>query len=119
MVNRDRLRKLCGVGIFNNIPVENITVLRITHQRLHDNPATLKPIIAANGGFTKVDLVIGNIVFSGEAVCSLSDNFCKKTGRHLALVRAFRKYWKSRKGIEHAKHLETQAGIKAIEELRT
>ena len=98
MVSKDRLKQLCGIGIYKNIPVENIKELRVTHNRLRNDCRARIEGIESNGGFTKVDVVIGIRIFSGEAVCSLDDNFCKKTGRDLALIRAFRKYWESLKG---------------------
>lgn len=33
----------------------------------------------------------GKIIATGEAVCSMSDNFCYRTGRDLAFLRAYEK----------------------------
>lgn len=89
--------------MYKRIPVDEVEKLRIRHTRLVEpNNKRLNGDTpfkwTARGGITKVDLIIGNMIFSGEAVCSLSDNFCRRTGRKLAFMRAVRKYWTSLKG---------------------
>ncbi len=36
MIDKNRLKNLCGIGIYNNIPVEDIEDLKITHCRMID-----------------------------------------------------------------------------------
>lgn len=98
MINREKLRIICGNGIYNNIPVDNIESLDIRYYRVKVwDDKMFKEILASKGGATKVTLTINNTEFSGKAICSHSDNYCRKTGRKLALVRAFRNYWSSLK----------------------
>ncbi len=96
MMNKEKLKTICGNGIYNHIPADNIELLDVKHYRLKEWQNG-KEAIASKGGATSVFLLINGEKFSGKAVCSHLDNYCRKTGRKLALVRAFRKYWSSLK----------------------
>lgn len=53
------------------------------------------------GGETTVLFLYGNEVLArGVATCSLSDNFCKKTGRTLAMKRALKEFDEKYSGYE-------------------
>ncbi len=51
-------------------------------------------VIANFGGYTQISVVSpsGNM-FKGESECSIYDNFCKKTGRDIALSRVIKKIY--------------------------
>lgn len=89
MVNVQRIADLCHIEVFRRIPLNLVEELQIRHIRFCDDAYTFNP----RGGHTEVDVTIDNIIFEGRAVCSKSDNYCKKTGRELAFKRAIREYW--------------------------
>ncbi len=83
--------------MYKRIPVDEVEYLEIEHNRIIDR--TDKGFkFNSRGGSTEVVLTIKGKKYIGMAVCSPSDNFCKKTGRRLAFRRAVRKYWDSLKG---------------------
>lgn len=92
MIDKEKLREICGNGIYNNIPIDNIELIDISHHRGIEIRMG-EELIASKGGATLVFLIIGGETFTGRAFCNHSDNYCRKTGRKLALVRAFRNYW--------------------------
>lgn len=60
------------------------------------NDAPVEPFFTASarlapkGGKTEVRIEKDNSGASGEAVCSLDDNYCRATGRNIALGRALK-----------------------------
>jgi hypothetical protein len=94
------LSNMCHPEVFKRLPIHEITHFDIFHDRIF--PKTYKAsggvaAFAAKGGKTRVILIIANKEYIGISVCSKSDNYCKRTGRELALKRAIRKYWDSLK----------------------
>jgi hypothetical protein len=63
----------------------------IIHSRIRDINALGKPEIAARGGNTIAVLKKSGHIYRGEAICSKDDNYCKSTGRKVALARALAK----------------------------
>lgn len=96
MINPKRVKALCHPEVFKRIPVNNITELQIQYDRIIES--SLMQIMSPRGGRTTVKAIIQNDSFEGTANCSMSDNFCKKTGRELAFKRMIREYWNSNSG---------------------
>lgn len=92
MVSQKRLLEIVGNGIYNEIPVDQIELLDITHDRKWDGKYRGSNILP-KGGHTVANLKIGGDEFFGISKCSNKDNFCKKEGRKFAVKRAFIQYW--------------------------
>lgn len=92
MINPERIKALCHPEIFKRIP-DNVTKLQVQHDRIIES--SLLRIMSPRGGRTTVEAIIEDKKFIGVADCSMSDNFCKKTGRELAFKRMIREYWNS------------------------
>jgi hypothetical protein len=86
------LRKSCHPEVFKRIPVNLIEDFKINHFGNVVMPKD-KPFKR----ITDVTMIINGFPVRGTAYCSRKDNFCKKTGRELALKRAIRSYWKIEK----------------------
>lgn len=81
-LKQEDIRRICGDNVVNNLP-EDIN-MEIVYPRYPYRRTT---------GMLK----IGNTTFYGYAQCSKSDNFSRKIGRKMALVRACRNYWQTKK----------------------
>lgn len=79
------MRDLLGQRVHSNMP--GITSLKIVYPRVN----------SPKGRTTEVIMEIMGKRYFGTSVCGKSDNFCKKTGRKLAILRACRQYWDSLK----------------------
>ena len=91
MINPERIRTLCHPEVFKRLPVGEIQEFRLVHVRSFLSNGSVR----SRGGTTILKISIKNIEYQGAAVCSFSDNYCKKTGRELAFKRAIRQYWDS------------------------
>jgi hypothetical protein len=86
------IKNSCHPEVFKKIPLDLIENFKINHFPLVKIPDD-KPF----NRFTDVTMIINGFPVRGTAYCSRKDNFCKKTGRELALKRAIRSYWKIEK----------------------
>lgn len=85
VMSRGQMRDLLSQRVYDNMPV--ITSLKLFY-----------PIVnSPKGRTTQVILDIKGKRYFGIAICGKGDNFCKKTGRKLAILRACRQYWNSLK----------------------
>jgi hypothetical protein len=82
------LGRMCHPEVMKRVPLESVDDLHIKHHKLND----LK-----GRRVTTVDIMIENKWYYGYARCSKEDNFCKDTGRKLALKRALRQFWDYKK----------------------
>lgn len=69
--------------------------VRVTHvRRIKDVPTdvNVRPVFAAKGGFTQVQIVNddGETVAEGVALCSMKENYDRRKGRTIALGRAMK-----------------------------
>ncbi len=88
------LENIFGKGVLKQLEARaRITDVKITHLRNMSN----RRVIKARGGRTIVTVQIGSRWFTGQADCSISDNYCKKAGRRLAALRACRLFWEIKK----------------------
>ncbi len=92
MVYNEIIKNLCHIEVYNRIPIDAVEDLKILHQRIFDRIDKGYYAPLSRGGYTEVVLAIKGKKYIGTAVCSPSDNFCKRTGRRLAFRRAARKY---------------------------
>lgn len=116
MVSKERLEAISGVIPLEHFPAaEKVSRLGVMYKRYYrylcqnfDAPWTLNTkmesdpteIISPFGGETKVVLDIEGRQYVGVAVCSEQDNFSRKVGRKIAILRAFSEYRNYRKTLE-------------------
>ena len=61
--------------------------------------------VNAKGGQTVCAMKIDGQEYIGLAYCSRQDNFSKKAGRKIAMLRAFTHYWEYVKSISGGVHI--------------
>lgn len=83
-MNNERFESVAGKQICNNLPMQLLTDFKIHYNRTNttDGRRTVT-----------VQLTIDGHDYEGYTACSLSDNFQKKVGRKIALIRACREFW--------------------------
>lgn len=89
-INQEKLKNICGKTVYDNIPHEKIELFDISYNRYVNNETNE---VNPKGGQTVCSMKIDGEEYIGLAFCSKMDNFCKKTGRKIALLRAFTHYW--------------------------
>jgi hypothetical protein len=85
--------------VYYNVPHDKIELFDISYNR-YVNIETDE--VSPKGGQTVCAMKIDGLEYIGLAFCSRKDNFCKKSGRKIAMLRAFSGYWsyvKSIKGV--------------------
>ncbi len=95
-INQKKLKDICGRTVYNNIPHEKIELFDISYNRYVDKDSNVNP----KGGQTVCSMKIDGNEYIGLAFCSKKDNFCKKSGRKIAMLRAFTHYWDYIKSIK-------------------
>ena len=83
-LKQEDIRRICGDRVVENLP-EDI------------NMSIVYPLRNIKGRRTIGKLIIGDTTFYGHACCGKTDNFSKKIGRKIALVRACQNYWQTKK----------------------
>jgi hypothetical protein len=116
MIAKEKLEILCGVEALENFPAANeISKVEVRYKRFYKYPCqddslyrfqTKKEsdpveIVSNFGGATQVILHINESQYQGLAACSRLDNFSRKTGRKIAILRAFRAYRDKQKALQH------------------
>jgi hypothetical protein len=96
-INQEKLKQICGPTIYNNIPHYKIELFDISYNRYFDKETEE---ILPKGGQTVCAMKIDGQEYIGIAFCSKKDNFCKKEGRKIAMLRAFTHYWDYVKSIK-------------------
>lgn len=104
MVSKKRLEAISGVVSLGYFPAaDRVSRMGVLYSRYYKKPGGASVVLKArrdnkdemvltNGGETKVILDIEGKQYVGVAICSNKDNFCRKTGRKIAILRAFRDY---------------------------
>ena len=96
-VDQEKLKDICGKTVYDNVPHEKIELFDITYNR-YVNQDTNE--VNAKGGQTVCAMKIDGQEYIGLAFCSKQDNFSKKAGRKIAMLRAFTHYWDYVKSIK-------------------
>ncbi|MBT6048980.1 MAG: hypothetical protein HOG49_19450 [Candidatus Scalindua sp.] len=97
MRNNDKLKRIAGAQIYNNLPMEKVEDFKILYHTFEtdgEGEIISSPLVTSDGArLVKVALVIDGRNYIGEAKCSKHDNFDKKKGRKIALIRACKQFW--------------------------
>jgi hypothetical protein len=96
-VDQSNLKEICGKTVYDNIPHEKIELFDISYNRYVDKKTD---VVSAKGGQTVCAMKIDGNEYIGLAFCSKQDNFCKESGRKIAVLRAFTHYWDYIKSIK-------------------
>lgn len=90
MVKRDNWKRFFGKRRYDNLPVDRIESVSLTHYRKFKDD-----ILLAKGGRTICSIKVDDKEFTGVARCMDIDNYEKKEGRTRAMKEACSKYWKN------------------------
>jgi hypothetical protein len=100
-IDKKKLKDICGKTVYENIPHNKIEFFDVSYNRyVNQDTNEVNP----KGGQTVCAIKIDGNEYIGLAFCSREDNFCKKKGRKIAMLRAFTHYWDYIRSIKNGVH---------------
>ena len=96
--NNEKLKRIAGAKIFDNLPMDKVEDFKLFYNDVVGEFGEMvkKPMVTEDGRRrVEAVLTIDGREYHGHTVCSKHDNFDKKKGRKIALIRACRAFWEN------------------------